>query len=327
MNDREKNRNDEIPELKLERDVIKESQPEDEPEIEPAGSDFTMIDDLAGEAPAAGEASEADLESSVPEGDEPLEVELDAADITIIEDALVADEGLVASSAPESEDQGRGGTIPEVSAEEPDFQVLDYRSFADNEAEESESFETPALDQKVREKTGGHSHEKAEKADFTTRMFKAGEIIFKEGDPGDEAYLILNGQVKITRRFKNKRMTVNQLGKDQIFGEMAIITGEPRSATAQALEPTNVFVITEEKLQEHLSHNMAIIKNLIDQLIARMKLLMKQQSTMIRKVERSLLIDKKLEVIKAQIQVYEKKKGSKGMDDKLRSLLDSILKI
>ena len=321
MDDHEKDRDDEIPELKLERDVIKESRPE----IEPAGSDFTMIDDLADEAPAETAPPAANPEEDPAAGDEVLEVELDAADITIIDDAVVDDEGAVESFVPESEEASRGGAVPEASAEDPDFQVLDYRSFADEE--ELESFETPALDQKVRQKKGGHSHEKPEKADFSTRMFKAGDIIFKEGDPGDEAYLILSGQVKITRKFKNKRMTVNQLGKEQIFGEMAIITGEPRSATAQALEATTVFVITERKLQEHLSQNMAIIKNLIDQLIERMKLLMKQQSTMIRKVERALLIDKKLEVIKAQIQVYEKKKGPKEMDDKLRSLLDSILKI
>ena len=322
MGDHENDRDDEIPALKLERDVIKDSRPEDKPEIGTGGSDFTMIDDLAGETPASAETTEADLEREVPEGDEPLEVELDAADITIIDDAAVE------PFAPEPADENRDEEAPEASADEPNFSVLDYRSFADTEDEEEPvSFETPALDQKIREKTGGHSHEKAEKADFATRSFKAGEIIFKEGDPGEEAYLILSGQVKITRKFKNKRMTVNQLGKDQIFGEMAIITGEPRSATAQALEATMVFIITEQKLQEYLSQNMAIIKNLIDQLIERMKLLMKQQSTMIRKVERALLIDKKLEVIKAQIQVYEKKKGPKGMDDKLRSLLDSILKI
>ena len=48
---------------------------------------------------------------------------------------------------------------------------------------------------------------------FATRSFEPGEVIFKEGDPGDEAYLILSGLVKITRQHGKKRMVVNRLGK------------------------------------------------------------------------------------------------------------------
>ena len=159
---------------------------------------------------------------------------------------------------------------------------------------------------------------------FPIRSFNAGDIVFQEGDPGIEAYLILNGQVEITRRHKKKRIVVNQLGKDQIFGEMAIITGDPRTATAEAMEPTELFIITENKLNENLSQRMAIVKSLIDQLIERMKQLLKQQSTFLSKVEQAMQKDKKLEQLKAQADKYAQTKTSDSMEEGLRQLLERI---
>ncbi len=159
---------------------------------------------------------------------------------------------------------------------------------------------------------------------FPTRSFAAGEVIFQEGDAGDEAYLILNGQVKITRKYKKKRILVNQLGKDQIFGEMAIITGDPRTATAEAEEPTELFIITEQRLNENLSQNLAIVKNLIDQLIQRLKHVMKQQSTALSKIEQLLARDKKVRALQARAEKYAGSAASEDMDAALADLLQKI---
>lgn len=159
---------------------------------------------------------------------------------------------------------------------------------------------------------------------FPTRSFNAGDVIFKEGDPGNEAYLILNGQVKITRKYKKKRILLNQLGKEQIFGEMAIITGEPRTATAEAMEPTEVYIITENKLNENLNQHLAIVKNLIDQLIGRLKQLLKQQSTALNKIEGSLGTDKKVKQLQAKAAEYEQSTSSREKDDDLQVLLQMI---
>lgn len=159
---------------------------------------------------------------------------------------------------------------------------------------------------------------------FPTRSFSPGDVIFEEGDPGNEAYLILEGQVKITRRHQKKRIVVSQLEKDQIFGEMAIITGESRTATAEAVAPTEVFVITEDKLNENLSQHMAIVKTLIDQLIHRLKQVMRQQGSMVTKVERSLQTDKKLKKIKTQAKEYEQAKSPAEMDQGLLDLFQMI---
>ena len=62
------------------------------------------------------------------------------------------------------------------------------------------------------------------------RVYKAGEIIFREGDAGEEMFAIRNGAVDI--RVGDK--TVATLEQDEVFGEMALVDHHPRSATAIA---------------------------------------------------------------------------------------------
>ena len=62
------------------------------------------------------------------------------------------------------------------------------------------------------------------------RAHKAGEVIFREGDPGEEMFVIRNGTVDI--RVGDK--TVATLEQDEVFGEMALVDHHPRSASAIA---------------------------------------------------------------------------------------------
>ena len=70
-----------------------------------------------------------------------------------------------------------------------------------------------------------------------TRSFKAGEVIFKEGDRGEEFFVIRSGKVGV--RLGNR--TLEELGEGEIFGEMALIDAGPRSATVIA--ETDVVVV------------------------------------------------------------------------------------
>jgi CRP/FNR family transcriptional regulator, cyclic AMP receptor protein len=63
------------------------------------------------------------------------------------------------------------------------------------------------------------------------RFFKAGDVIFREGEEAKELFVIKSGQVRI--QLGNR--TVTELATDSIFGEMALIDSEPRSATAVAV--------------------------------------------------------------------------------------------
>ncbi len=74
----------------------------------------------------------------------------------------------------------------------------------------------------------------------TTRNFKKGEIIIKQGDPGTGLFVVLNGTVAVTT--KNRPglpdNMLNNLGKGDFFGEMSLIDGYPRSATVTATSET-----------------------------------------------------------------------------------------
>jgi CRP/FNR family transcriptional regulator, cyclic AMP receptor protein len=73
--------------------------------------------------------------------------------------------------------------------------------------------------------------------------FKAGSVIFREGDEARELFVIKSGVVRI--QIGNR--TVTELGADSIFGEMALIDNEPRSATAIAVTDVELVPVTEKQ--------------------------------------------------------------------------------
>lgn len=75
----------------------------------------------------------------------------------------------------------------------------------------------------------------------TTRTLSQGEVLFSEGDPGDDMYGVISGEVELRRGEK----VVQRIGPDGTFGELAIIDASPRSLTAIAAEPTEIAVIND----------------------------------------------------------------------------------
>lgn len=73
--------------------------------------------------------------------------------------------------------------------------------------------------------------------------FEAGSVIFREGDEARELFVIKSGQVRI--QIGNR--TITELGTDSIFGEMALIDNEPRSATAIAATDVELVAVSEKQ--------------------------------------------------------------------------------
>ncbi|KAB2838287.1 cyclic nucleotide-binding domain-containing protein, partial [bacterium] len=69
---------------------------------------------------------------------------------------------------------------------------------------------------------------------YATRFFSLGTEIFREGQPGHLAYLVEDGLVEIDRAIDGKRVPFLKVGPGEIFGEMAVIDGSERMATAVA---------------------------------------------------------------------------------------------
>ncbi|HUL92518.1 MAG TPA: cyclic nucleotide-binding domain-containing protein [Burkholderiales bacterium] len=73
--------------------------------------------------------------------------------------------------------------------------------------------------------------------------FRAGEDIFREGDPGDVMYVVHDGQVDL----RVKGQLVDALGPGGVLGEMALIEHAPRTATASANTDCTLVPITEKR--------------------------------------------------------------------------------
>jgi CRP/FNR family cyclic AMP-dependent transcriptional regulator len=76
-----------------------------------------------------------------------------------------------------------------------------------------------------------------------TRFFKAGTTIFREGDEAHELYVIKSGEVRV--QIGNR--TVSELSADHVFGEMALIDNEPRSASAIAVTDVELVPVSEKQ--------------------------------------------------------------------------------
>ena len=84
---------------------------------------------------------------------------------------------------------------------------------------------------------------------------KKGEIIFHEGNPSDFAYIIGLGSIEILESTSGGQKVLGILGENEIFGEMGLIDGQPRSATARAREDSVVYILTSETFDNMVHEN------------------------------------------------------------------------
>jgi CRP/FNR family cyclic AMP-dependent transcriptional regulator len=88
-------------------------------------------------------------------------------------------------------------------------------------------------------------------AGMRSRRFRRGEVIFHLGDPGDALFILLTGDVKISLPSDTgDEAILATLGPGAVFGELALLDGAPRSATATAMSPTEAVVLPRDRFRE-----------------------------------------------------------------------------
>ncbi|MEQ1440184.1 EAL domain-containing protein [Fontimonas sp. SYSU GA230001] len=97
----------------------------------------------------------------------------------------------------------------------------------------------------------------------TQRRLAAGQLLFREGEPGHEAYLVESGAIEIYVERPQGKHVLARLGPDELFGEMALISDEPRSASARAIEPTVLSVITHDTLTDQIDRAPPLLRHLL----------------------------------------------------------------
>jgi CRP-like cAMP-binding protein len=100
------------------------------------------------------------------------------------------------------------------------------------------------------------------------RHYKTGEIIFRQGEPGKELFFVSRGKVHVIRTNGNSEKEIAELDAGDVFGEIALISDQPRTATVQALEETEVLILQKKDFDNLLSSSLLLqeaSKKLVDE--------------------------------------------------------------
>ncbi len=104
-----------------------------------------------------------------------------------------------------------------------------------------------------------------------TRTFDPGAAICREGEEGEEMYIIQSGKVRVSKEFGGKTHVVSVLEKGDFFGEMAIVNRIQRTATVTAIDRVELLVFDREGLQNMIARNTRIALTIIDKLCRRLQ--------------------------------------------------------
>jgi CRP-like cAMP-binding protein len=105
------------------------------------------------------------------------------------------------------------------------------------------------------------------------RRLTRGDVLFNEGDPPDSLYLVLDGRIAIAMasQIDHRESVVALMEADDLFGEMGMLDGGPRSALARALEPSSVLSIPYEPILQLFDDNPRLLWNVTRLLAQRIR--------------------------------------------------------
>jgi len=107
------------------------------------------------------------------------------------------------------------------------------------------------------------------------KTFEAGEVIFSEDSDCDGMYIIESGRVRVYKSLDTpsgqRELELVQLGPKSLFGEMALIDDQKRSATVQAITKTKCTIITKQMFSDQIAKLPPWVTNLIRVLVIRLR--------------------------------------------------------
>jgi CRP-like cAMP-binding protein len=89
-------------------------------------------------------------------------------------------------------------------------------------------------------------------------QFQAGEIVFRQGDPGESMFLIVSGTVRVLKELAGVQREINLLETGDFFGEISILQGDSRSATVQAATDVKLMRIDRQGFENLLKLDVEI---------------------------------------------------------------------
>jgi CRP-like cAMP-binding protein len=123
-----------------------------------------------------------------------------------------------------------------------------------------------------------------------SREFPRGTVLFREGDPGGEMYVVNRGKVAISARVGAVEKVLSTLGQGEFLGEMSILNGAPRSATATCVEDCLLLVVDARTFETMVRASSEIAVRMIKKMAARL-------AEANRQIENLLLRDARARVV------------------------------
>ncbi len=104
------------------------------------------------------------------------------------------------------------------------------------------------------------------------RSYEAREVVFREGDESDTLFIVRTGRARAVREHPHGRaITLATFGPGDIFGELAVLDGERRSATIEAVDPTEATAIVGHDVRRLLRERPAIAAAMLGALASRLR--------------------------------------------------------
>lgn len=109
---------------------------------------------------------------------------------------------------------------------------------------------------------------------ITLEYYPKNHLIFREGDQGEAMYIVKKGLVKIYRgdeKDPDEQDQIAVLADNAFFGEMALVSDNPRNANAETLEDSEVFVLKKDDFHNLVTNNPSLAEQISSEFIHRVK--------------------------------------------------------
>jgi CRP-like cAMP-binding protein len=104
-----------------------------------------------------------------------------------------------------------------------------------------------------------------------SRTYKPGEVLIHKGETTRDLFFLTDGIVEISRKEGNGDLILNEIAPPYIFGEIAFLSGTPRTATAVAKTEVRAFVVKYEDLRDLFKGSLSWIHPLLTSFASRLK--------------------------------------------------------
>ncbi|MBV6633196.1 MAG: Crp/Fnr family transcriptional regulator [Alphaproteobacteria bacterium] len=103
------------------------------------------------------------------------------------------------------------------------------------------------------------------------QFYPAGTLIFEEGDQGDYLYVVKSGRVEIFQHRPEGKIIIGTVGAGELFGEMALVDGEPRMASARTIQDCELMLVSGASFRDHLSETTPFIRAVMGILVKNLR--------------------------------------------------------